>query len=104
MIEEEATLSSFDSDAVNDLEWNKKDSLVLGKLKRKDKPLHISVIKQRNDQSPQDDALGAVSDERKDDVDDDDDNDLVPSSRFQEKTSAISCDKIKVKNVPIQKR
>ena len=32
LIEEEATLSSFDSGAVNDSEWNKEDSLVLGKL------------------------------------------------------------------------
>ena len=82
------------------------------KANGKDKPLHIGVIKQRNDQSPQNDALGAVSDERKDDDGDDyDDDDLVPLSQFQEKTSAISYDKqvftickIKVKNVSNHKR
>ena len=105
LIEEEATLSSL---TVMPSEWNKEDSLVLGKLKAKDKPLHISVIKQRNDQSPQDDALGADSDIRKDDYDDDD---TVPLSQFQEKTSAISCDKTSIydlqdqsKNVPNHKR
>ena len=33
LIEEEATLSPFDSDAVSDSEWNEEDSLVPGKLK-----------------------------------------------------------------------
>ena len=33
LIEEEATLSPFDSDAVSDSEWDEEDSLVLGKLK-----------------------------------------------------------------------
>ena len=64
-------LSSFDSDALSDSEWDEEDSPVLGKLKSKDKPLHSSVIKQRNDQSPQDNTLATISDGRKDDDDDD---------------------------------
>ena len=104
LIEEEATLSSFDSDAVNDSEWIKGDSLVLGNLKAKDKPLPISVIKQRNDQSSQEDALGAVSDERKDDDDDDDYDDLIALPQFQEKTSAISCDKTSIYNLQDQSK
>ena len=74
------------------------------KANGKDKPLHISIIKQRNDQSPQNDALGAVSDERKDDDDDYDDDDLVPLSQFQEKTSAISCDKTSIYDLQDQSK
>ena len=88
----------------------KKTVLFLESLKLKTN-LFTCVIKQRNDQFPQDDALGADSDERKDDDDDDDDDDLVPLSQFQEKTSATSCDKTSIydlqdqsKNVPNHKR
>ena len=89
LIEEKATLSPFDSDAVSDSVWDEEDSLVLGKLKGKDKPPHSSVIKQRKDQAPQDDTFSTISYERKDDDDDEDDDDLVPLFQFQDKASAI---------------
>ena len=62
LIEEEATLSSFDSDAVSDSEWDEEDSLVLGKLQGKGKPPHSGIIKQRKDQAPQDDTFSTISD------------------------------------------
>ena len=83
LIEEEATLSSFDSDAVSDSEWEEEDNLVVGRLKREDKPLQVTVINWWNDQSPQDNKLGTISDERKDN--DEDHDDLVPLSQFQGK-------------------
>ena len=99
LIEEEATLLPFDSDAVSDSEWDEEDSLVLGKLKGKGKPPHSSVIKQRKDQAPQDDTFNTISDERKDDHDDDDDDDdLVPLSQFQEKASATFRDNTSISN------
>ena len=49
LIEEEATLSPFDSYAVSDSEWDEEDSLVPEKLKGKGKPPHSSIMKQRKD-------------------------------------------------------
>ena len=52
-----------------------------------------------NDQSPQDDAFGTVSDD-----DDNDDDGLVPLSQFQEETSAISCFKTSIYDLQDQSK